>query len=164
MYIKTHPHTFFQIIRFQWFLLFSHPVMSDSLWPYGLQHTRLPCPSPSPEVCPSSCPLHWWCYPAISCSDVLFLLPSIFPSVRDFSSESAFLIRWPKYWSFSFSISPSSEIQGRSSLRLIDLISLLYKGLSGVFSSTMVQWHQLFGILPSLQFSSQNRMWPLGRP
>ena len=53
-------------------LLFSHPVMSNSLQHHGLQHTRVPCPSASPEVCPSSCPVHWWYQPAISSSDVLF--------------------------------------------------------------------------------------------
>ena len=53
-------------------LFFSHPVVSDSLWSYGLQNTRPPYPSPSPEVCPSSCPLHQWCHPAISSSDALF--------------------------------------------------------------------------------------------
>jgi len=53
-------------------LLFNPPVMSDSLRHHGLQHTRPPCPSPSPEVCPMSCPLHWWCHPAISSFDTLF--------------------------------------------------------------------------------------------
>ena len=66
----------------------------------------------------------------------LLLLPSIFPSIRDFSNESAVRIRWPKYRNFSFSISPSKSIQGWFSLRLTGLISLLLKGLSGVFSST----------------------------
>ena len=61
-------------------LLFSHPVMSDSLWPHGLQHARPLCPSPSPKVCPSSCPLHWSCHPAISSSDALFFCPQSFPA------------------------------------------------------------------------------------
>ena len=69
-------------------LLFSCPVVSNSLRPHGLQHARPPCPSPSPGVHPSSCPLHQWCHPAISSSDTLFL-PSVFPSIRDFSNESA---------------------------------------------------------------------------
>ena len=80
----------------------------------------------------------------------LLLLPLILPSIRDFSNESSMRIRWPKHWCFSFSISPSNEYSGWSSLRLAGLISLLYKGLSGVFSSTTVRRHQLFGILPSL--------------
>ena len=81
--------------------------MSDSLWPHGMQHTKLPCPSPSPWVCSNSCPLSQWCHPnhfILHCPFVLF--PSIFPSIRVFfSSESALCIRWLKYWSFRFSIS-----------------------------------------------------------
>ena len=53
-------------------LLFSHPIMCDSLWPHGLKHARHPCPSVSPRVCPSSCSLHQWCHSAISSSDILF--------------------------------------------------------------------------------------------
>ena len=96
-----------------------------------------------------SCHLILWC--------PLLLLPSIFPSIRDFS-ESSVRIRWPKYWSFSFSISPSSEysLKGWSPLRLTCLISLLSKGLSGVFSSTTVWRHQFFGILLSLRSRSHN--------
>ena len=107
-------------------LLFSGLVLSDFLQPYILQHARLPCPSPSPEVCPSSCPLHWWCHPAshliLWCP--LLLLPSIFPSIRDFSNESAVCIRWPKYLIFSFSISPSNEYSGLISFK-IDWFDLL---------------------------------------
>ena len=90
----------------------------------------------------------------------LFLLPSIFPSIRDFSNEMAVHIRWPKYWSSSFSISHSSKnIQGWSPLRLTGLISLLSKVLSGVFSSTTVQRHQFFVILPSLQSTTVRDRW-----
>ena len=72
-------------------LLFSGPLVSDSLWPYGLQHTRLPCPSPSPKVCPSSCPLHQWCHPAISSSDDLFsLCPQSFPPSGTFPMSQLF--------------------------------------------------------------------------
>ena len=69
----------------------------------------------------------------------LLLLPSIFPSIRVFSNESVLHIRWPKYWRFSFSISPSSEYSGLISLRLTGLISLQSKGCSRVFSNTTVQ-------------------------
>ena len=66
-------------------LLFSHPVMSDSLWPHGLQHTRPPCPSPPLRVCPSLCPSHQWCRPAISSSDALFsFCPQSFPASGGF--------------------------------------------------------------------------------
>ena len=74
----------------------------------------------------------------------LLLLPSVFPSIRVFSNESVLCIRWPKYWSFSFSISPSSEYSGLIALGLIGLISLQSKGLSRVFSNTTVQKHQFF--------------------
>ena len=71
---------------------FSRSVMSDSLWPHGLQHARLPCPSPTPGAYVNSCPLSRWCHPTISSSvGSIFLLPSIFPSIRVFSNESVFL-------------------------------------------------------------------------
>ena len=81
-------------------------VVSDSLWPHDLQHTRPPCPSPSPGVHSDSRPSSPWCHPAISSSVVPFssCLKSLPASV--FSSESALRMRWPKYWSFSFSIIP----------------------------------------------------------
>ena len=82
--------------------------MSDSLRPHGLQHTRPPCPSPTPRVYPNSSPLIRSSNHLILCRPLL-LLPSIFPSIRVFSNESAPHIRWPKYWSFSLNISPSSE-------------------------------------------------------
>ena len=75
----------------------------------------------------------------------LLLLPSIFPSIRVFSNESALNIRWPKYWSLSFNISPSNEHPGLISFRMDWLISLQSKGLSKIFSNTTVQKHQFFG-------------------
>ena len=206
-------------------LLFSLSVVSDSLWPPGLQHTRLPCPSLSPGVCSNSCPLSQWCHPTISSSvppfsicpqsfpasgsfpmsglfasggqsigisasssvlpmniqgwfpfssvqllshvrlfvtpwtaacqaslsitnpqslpkfmpiesvmpsnhlilcHPLLLPPSIFSSIRVFSNESALLIRLPKYWSFSFNISPSNEHPGLISFRMdwLDVLSI----------------------------------------
>ena len=75
----------------------------------------------------------------------LLLLPSIFPSIRVFSNESALRIRWTKYWSFSFSISPSNKYSGLISFRMDGWISLQSKGLSRVFFSTTVQNHQFFG-------------------
>ena len=80
------------------------------------------------------------------------LLPSIFPSIRVFSNESALCIRWPKYWSFSFSISPFNEYSRLISFK-IDWFTLLeVQGLSRVFSSTFIWKHQLFGTQPSLGF------------
>ena len=82
---------------------FSHSVLSDSLWPHGRQHTRPPCPSPTPRVYSNSCPLSWWCHPAISSSVIPFSshLQSFPASIRVFSDESVLSIRWPKYWNFS---------------------------------------------------------------
>ena len=131
---------------------FSRSVLSDSLRPHGLQHARLPCPSPTPRaysnstsvvlVMPSNHLI--LCHP-------LFLTPSIFPSIRVFSSQSVLHIRWPKYClSFSFSISPSSEYSELISFRM-DLLDLLAsKGLSRVFSNTTVQKHQFFSAHLSL--------------
>ena len=101
------------------------PIVFDSSGLHKLQHARPPCSSPSPGVCPSSCPLHQWCHTTIFilCHPLL-LLPSIFPSIRVFSNESAVHIRWPKYWSFSFSISPSNEYSGLISFK-IDWLDIL---------------------------------------
>ena len=107
-------------------LMFSHSVVSNSLRLHGLLHTRLPCPSPSPGACSNSC--SWSVIPCnhlILCCPLL-LPPSIFPSIRVFSNESALCIRWPKYWSFSFSISPSNEYSGLISFRMdwFDLLAV----------------------------------------
>ena len=85
----------------------------------------------------------------ISCHPLL-LLPSIFPSIRVFSNESVLRIRWPKYWSFSFIISPSNEFSGLISFRMDWLDLLMSKRLSRVFSNTTVQKHQFFGAQLSL--------------
>ena len=99
---------------------FSHSVVSDSLQPYGLQHARLPCLSPVPRarsnsVMPSN-------YLILCCP--FFFLPSIFPSIKVFSNELVLHIRWPNYWSFSFSISPSNAYSGLIYFR-IDWFDLL---------------------------------------
>ena len=141
--------------------LFSHPVISDSLWPHGLQQARPPCPSPSPEICPSSCPLHQWCHPSISSSDALFsFCPQSFPASGTF--PMSWLLSDDQNTGASASSVLPMNIHGWFPLRLTGLISLLSKALS-VFSFTTVQRHQFFGILP-LQSSSHNCMWPLGRP
>ena len=97
---------------------FSHSVVSDSLQPHELQHARPPCPSPSPRVHSDSHPLSPWCHPAISSSVVPFSsCPQSLPA-SVFSNESTLRMRWPKYWSFSFSIIPSKEIPGLISFRM----------------------------------------------
>ena len=91
----------------------------------------------------------------------LHLLPSIFPNIRVFSIESILCIRWPKDWSFSFSISPSSEYSGCFPLGWTGLISLQSKGLSRVFSNTTVQKYQFFSTQHSLQANSHIHTWLL---
>ena len=104
---------------------FSFSVVPNILRPHRLQHARLRCPSPTPRAYTNSCPSRQWCHPTISPSVIPFSsLPSIFPSIRVFSSELILHIRWPKYWSFSFSISPPSEYSGLISFR-IDWVNLL---------------------------------------
>ena len=122
------------------FLLFSRRVVSDSLRPHGLQHTRFPCPSPSPRVCPSSCPLNWCCHPTIFSSVTLFSF-----CLQSFSILGTLPMSWllasddqNTGASASASVFPMN-IQGRFPLGLTGLISLLYKGLSRVFSNTTVR-------------------------
>ena len=103
-------------------------VVSNSLQPHGLQHARLPYPSPTPRAYSNSCPLSLWCHPTISPTVVPFSSPSIFPSIRVFPSELVFCIRWPKYWSFSFNISVSNEYSGLISFRMNWLDLLAIKG------------------------------------
>ena len=100
---------------------FSRSFMSDSSWPYGPQNARLPCPSLKLISIESVIPSNH----LILCRPLL-LLPSIFPSIRVFSNESAVCIRWPKYWSFSFNISPSNEHAGLISFRMdwLDLLAV----------------------------------------
>jgi len=129
-------------MNFQW-VQFSHSVVSDSLWPHGLQYTRLPCPSPTLGACSNSCPLSQWCHTTISSSVTLFSCPQSFPASGSFSMSQVFASG-----DQSIGVSASvvaMNIQGWFPLVLIDLISLLCKELSRVFSSTTVQNHHLFG-------------------
>ena len=113
---------------------FSRSVISDTLQPHGLQHTTPPCPSLTPRVYSNSCPSSRLCHPMISSSVVpsvllcppVLLSPSILPSIRVFSNESALHIGWPKYWSFSFNISPSNAHSGLISFRMdwLDLLAV----------------------------------------
>ena len=106
---------------------FSRSFRSDSLRPHEPQHARPPCPSPTPRVYSNSCPSSQWCHPAISSSVVPFssCLQS-FPASGSFSNELALHIRWPKYWSFSFNISPTNEHPGLISFRMdwLDLLAV----------------------------------------
>ena len=135
---------------------FSCSVVSDSLWLHGLQHARLPCPSLIPGVYSNSCPLSQWCHSHLILCRPLLLLPSIFPSIRAFFNESVLRIRWPKYWSFSFNISPSNEYSGLMSFRMdwLDLLAVqgtLKSLLQHHSSKTSILWHSAF-----LYFNSQS--------
>ena len=114
---------------------FSRSVVSDSLRPHEPQHARPPCPSPTAGVYLTPCPLSRRCHPAISFSVIHFSCPQSFPASGSFP-KSVLHTRWPKYWSFSFNISPSNEHPGWTGW-----ISLQSKGLSRVFSNTTVQKH-----------------------
>ena len=131
---------------------------SDSLQPHGLQHTRLPCSSLSPGVSSNSRSVESIPSNYLILCRPLLLLPSVFLSIRVFSNESVLCIRWPKYWSFSFSISSSNEYSELISFRIDCLILssrdlssrlvLIFKRLSRVFFSTTVQKQQFFGAQP----------------
>ena len=135
------------------YIQFSCSVVSDSLRPRGLQHARPPCPSPTPGVYPNSCPMSQWCHPTISFSVVPFSSCFIiFPSIRVFSNESVLSIRWPKYWSFSFNISPSNEYSGLISFRMdwLDLLAVqgtLKSLLQHHNSKVSILWHSAFFIV-----------------
>ena len=121
-----------------------------TLRPHESQHARPPCPSPTPRVYSNSCPLSWWWHPTIFCHPLL--LPSIFCSIRVFSKESALCIRWPKYWSFSFNISPSNEHPGPISLRM-DWLDLL--AVQGTLESLLKHHSPKASILRSAFFIVQ---------
>ena len=123
---------------------FSHSVVSSSLGPHGLQHTRLPCPPPTPGTYSNSCPLSQRCHPTISSSVVPFSSWfQCFPASGFISIQSALHVRWPKYWSFSF-ISPSSEYSGLISFR-IDWFDLL--AVQGTLKSLLQQHSSKASIL-----------------
>ena len=124
------------------------------------QHVRLSCPWLSAWVCSDSCPLNQWCHQIISSSvSSPSLLALNLLSIRVFSIESVLHVRCPKYWSFSFSISPFNDYSGLISFRITGLISLKSKGLSRVFSNTTVQRHQFFGAQLSLWYNSPIHIW-----
>ena len=122
-------------------LLFGHQVVSNSSWPHGLQHTRLPWPSPSPGVWPTSCPLNWWCHPHISSCVTLFFCFQSFPASGSFPISQLFTSDGQNIvTSASLSVLPVN-IQDWFPLGWTGWISLQSKGLSRVFSNTTVQKH-----------------------
>ena len=134
-----------------------HSVVSTSLQPRGLQEARLPCPLPSPRIWPSSCSLHWWCCLAISSSDTLFSFgPQSFPTSGNFSVSHLFPSDDHNIAASASASVLSVNIQGLSPLRSTGLISLLCKGLSGVFSSTTVWKHQFSSSLSAIRAVSSS--------
>ena len=126
---------------------FSHSVVSDSLWPHESQHARPPCPSPTPGVHSDSRPLSQWCHLILCCPRLL--LPPTPPSIRVFSNESTLRMRWPKYWSFSFSIIPSKEIPELIFFRM-DWLDLL--AVQGTLKSLLQHHSSKASILRSSAF------------
>ena len=128
------------------FSQFSWSVVSNSLRLHGLQHARLPCPSPTPGACSNSCPLSQWYHPIVSSSVVPFSSHPQFPSIRVFSNESVLRSQWPEYWSFNFSINSSNEYSGLISFRMdwLDLPAVqgtLKSLLQHHSSKASTSWH-----------------------
>ena len=132
-----HLHCFSKFMKISTSVQFSCSGVCHSLRSHGLKYARLPCPSPTPGACSNSCPLSRWCHPTISSSVVPFssCLQTFPESV--FSNESVLRIRWPNYWSFSFSISPVNEYSGLISFRM-DWLDLL--AVQGTLKS-LLQYH-----------------------
>ena len=144
--------------------LFSRSVVSDTMQPRTLQHARLPCPSPSPRACSNSRPLSQWCQPNILFSVIPFsLCLQSFPAPGTFLM-SALHIRWPKYWSFIFSLNPSNEYSGLLFLRVDWFYLLAVQGtLKSLFQHHSSK-HQSFGAQPSLWSNSHIHTWLLAKP
>ena len=140
-------------------------VVSDSLRPHESQHTRPPCPSPTPWACSNSCPLSLWCHPTISSSVVPFssCLPS-FPASGSFQTSQLFASGGQRIGASSSASVLPVNIQGWFPLGLTDLISLLPKGLWRIFSNTTVGGYQFFGSQPFLLSSSLIHTWLLEKP
>ena len=143
-------------------LQFTDSVVSNSLQPHGLQHTRLSCPSPTLRACSNSCPLNWWYQPTIS-----FFIISFSSYLQSFPASGSFLMS-QFFTSGSQSIGASASvlpinIQGWFPLGLTGLISLQSNGLSRVFSNTTVQKHQFFSAQLTL-WNSNIHTWLLEKP
>ena len=124
---------------------FSHSVISDSLWPHGLQPTKIPCPSPTPRAYSNSCPLSWWCHPTISSSVFPFSsFPQSFPASGSFPMSQFFSSGGQSIGVSDLTSVLPMDIQDWSPLGWTGWISLQPKGLSRVFSNTTVQKHQFF--------------------
>ena len=144
---------------------FSRSVMSDSLRPHESQHTRPPCPSPTPRVHSDSSPLSRWCHPAISSSVVPFSsCPWSLPASESFPMSQLFTWGGQSTGVSASASFPPKKSQGWSPSEWTSWISLQSKGFSRVFSNTTVQKHQFFGAQPSSQSNSHIHTWPLEKP
>ena len=135
-------------------------VVSDSLRPHGLQHSRLPCASPTPGACTNSCPSSWWCHLTISSS----VIP--FQSCFQYFPESGSFLRSQYFASGGQSIGASASvllmnIRGWFPLGLTSWIFLHSKGLPRVFSNTTVQKHQCYSVQPSIKSNTHIHVWLL---
>ena len=144
-------------------LLFSRSVISNSLWPHRLQHTRLLCPSPSPKACPNSCPLSKRCHSTILSSVAPFCFLS-FPASGTFPMSRLFASVGQSIGALASASVLPMNIQGWFPLELTGLISLQSKGLSRVFFNATVQKHQLFNSQPSFWSNSHIHTWLLAKP
>ena len=145
-------------------LLFSRSFVSNSLRPHGLQHDRLPCPSPSARVCPNSCPLSWWCHPTISSSVTPFFCLQSFPASGSFTLSQLFASGGQNIGVSALASVLLMNIQGWFPLELTCLISLLSKELSRVFLSFTIRKCEFFGPQASLWSNSHFCTWLLEKP
>ena len=144
---------------------FSRSVMSDSLWSHGLQHARSPCPSPTPRVYSTSCPLSRWCHPTISSSVIPFSShPQSFPESGSFQMSQLFSSGGQSIGVSALASVLQMTIQDWSPLGWTGCISLQSKRLSRVFSNITVQKHQFFSAQLSLESNSHLHAWLLEKP
>ena len=165
MLLRQHDTYDFEIIHLlTCSVQFSHSVVSSTMQPHGLQHARLPCPSPTPRVCSNSCPLSQWCYSTISSSLVPFSCLQSFQVSGSFQMSQFFPSGGQNIGvSASASVFPMN-FQDWFPLGLTGWISLQSKELSRVFSNTRVQKHRFFGAQLSLWSNSHIHTWPLEKP
>ena len=144
--MKNDLYCWLDLIKFS-SVQFSRSVVSDSLWPHGLQHARPPCPLPTPRVYPNTCPLSRWRHPTISSSVILFsFCLQSFPASGYFQMSQLFTSGGQSIGVSASTSVPPVNTQDWSPLGWTGWISLQSKGLSRVFSHTTVQKHQFFGV------------------
>ena len=161
----TNKHTITVLTITVHSVQFSCSVVSYSLWPHELQHTRPPCPSPTPRVHSNSRPSSHWCHPAISSSVVPFSsCPQSLPASESFPMSQLFTWGGQSTGVSALASFLPKKSQGWSPSEWTDWISPQSKGLSRVFSNTTVQKHQFFGAQPSSQSNSHIHTWPQEKP